>query len=556
MAKKKDNRQLFIDTFSCSDYQVLSESQAKTYTNESSFQDIYANLEDAKKHPTVLCVIEGRFSKDNAVSVNGRYYGTFWAKQLAKKQTQFLLRKGLMYMMFGHVDRNILDKDVEDGTIAAIVTHLQLLDQPTEINGKQYNAGDLFGRAIVIEMGGKNAGFSTYSLLTAGSQISISSRGLGEYIIGETFRTEDGVDIPIMNPDTYELETFDFTRLPGIADAEVHLVEDTHTNEHIDTTSDKNDEDEFLCESITVKDSELKAINESLDNLIFNVSKKETNMANLDGAKLQSVLEESNAKIASLTAKLEDAEQAKQAAEKERDDAKAECDRLNGELAKAQETVAAGTAPEQPEENAPAEKANAEADAPTSEKTAEVDTTELEKFKAIAETPEELETTLAKVDETMKACESDAKELKSCQAKLEEVEQKLKDKEEECNKAEKVLESYVQLGSIESLTSMVEANKKMKLEARDKAIAQFTQHYSVKKGITQESVKRIIDGSKSFKDAKMTLESLPNVNPNKGLWTGESAGNQTAQTQGQSLSSFAESMINRMENRRTKTYTA
>ena len=102
---------------------------------------------------------------------------------------------------------------------------------------------------------------------------------------------------------------------------------------------------------------------------------------------------------------------------------------------------------------------------------------------------------------------------------------------------------------------MVEANKKMKMEARERAISQFTQHYSVKKGITLESVKRIIDGSKSFKDAKMTLESLPNVNPNKGLWTGESNNSQT-QPQSNSLSSFAESMINRMENRRNRTYTA
>lgn len=550
MAKRKDNRQLFVDTFSCSNYQVLSESQAKAYTNESSFQELYANIADAGKRPTVLCVIEGKFSKNNAVSVNGRYYGDhFWEKQLAKQQTQFLLRKGLMQMMFGHVNRGIEDKDIEDGTIAGTVTHLKVLDQPTEINGRQYEAGDLFGRAILLEMGGKNAGFSTYSLISSGSQISISSRGLGEYIIGETFRTEDGVDIPIMNPDTYELETFDFTRLPGISDAEVHMVKDNQTNEHVSVADVRDEDDEYTYESLTVKDSELQGINESLDKLIFKVNKKENNMANVNGAKLQSVLEEANAKIASLTAKLEDAE-------KERDDAMAERDELKGELEKAQETIAAGTAPEEKEENAEAEKKEAEAEAPTPEKTEEVDTTELEKFKAIADTPEELEATLTSVDETLKKCECDAKELKDTKAKLEEAEQVIKDKEEEVKQAEEVLESYVKLGSIESLTAMVEANRKMKLEARERLLSQFTQHYSVKKGITQESVKRIIDGSKSFKDAKRTLESLPNVNPNKGLWTGESNTGKTVQTQSKSLSSFAESMINRMENRRNRTYTA
>ena len=493
--KKKDNRQLFVDTFVTSEYHVLSESQSKAYTNESNFQKIYASLENAKRHPTVLCVIEGKFSKDHAVSVNGRYYGDFWDKQLAKKQTQFLLKKGLMYMMFGHVNRGIEDKDVEDGTIAGIVTHLQLIKQPTEINGKTYEPGDLFGRAIILEMGGKNVGFSTYSLLSAGSQISISSRGLGEYIIGETFRTEDGIDIPIMNPDTYELETFDFTRLPGISDAEVHLVTDKVTDIKENNQGkeiEDLEEDDFALESLEIDDSTLSVIKESLDLLIFNVQEKENNMANINATKLQSVLEEANAKIASLTAKLEDAEQAKCDAEKERDEAKAECDKLKGDLEKAQETVAAGTTPEESEENAAKEKADAEAAAPTPDKTEKVDTTELEKFKAIADTPEELEATLAKVEETMKVCESDAKELKEFKAKLEEAEQKLKDKEEECDRAEEVLESYVRLGSIESLTSMVEANKRMKLEAREKAIAQFTQHYSVRKGITQESVKRII----------------------------------------------------------------
>lgn len=546
MVKKKDNRQLFIDTFESSDYHVLSESEAMKYQNESSFQSLYSNIENATKHPTVLCIVEGKFSKNNAISVNGRYYGdNFWNEQLAKEQTQYLLRKGLMHMMFGHVNRGIEDKDIEDGTIAGIVTHLQVIDEPTEINGKHYNEGDLFGRAIILAMGGKNAGYSTYSLLSAGSQISISSRGLGEYIIGETFRAEDGTELPIMNPETYELETFDFTRLPGISDAEVHMVQDNQTNEHISVDDDRIDgTDDFEFESLDIKNSELESINESMNNLIFNVNKKENNMAKLDVARLQSVLEEANAKIAKLTAKLEDAEQAKDDAEKERDDAIAECDKLKGDLA------------EKPIQEDDEKEIIVAKEEPINdvEKQAEVvDTTELDKFKEIAESPEELEDTLKDVEETLKKCENDAKELADTKEKLEEAEEEIKDKEEQIKQAEEVIESYVKLGSIATLKAMVESNRKMKNEARKAMISKFIRHYSAKKGITLESVKRIVNNSKSFKAAKMTLESLPNVNPNKGLWQGESA---TVKTVSSPKATFAESMINKMEQRRNRNYTA
>ena len=222
----------FIDTWTFENYTVLNSTESQKYTNESAFQERYRDIQNAGLVPQIYCVVEGKFGHNMAVSVNGRLYGeNFWDIQLAKEQTQFLLRKGLMYSLFGHVDRGIEDKDVEEGIVAAIITHLEVIKQPTEINGKHYNPGDLFGRAIVLDMGGKNAGKSLYTLLSVGSEISISSRGLGEYIVDETYETEDGRKIPIMNPVTYEIETFDFTRLPGIPDAEIHCVRDNKAEE-------------------------------------------------------------------------------------------------------------------------------------------------------------------------------------------------------------------------------------------------------------------------------------------------------------------------------------
>lgn len=37
--------QRFIDSWTCSNYQILNESQASKYRNESSFQAAYANKE-------------------------------------------------------------------------------------------------------------------------------------------------------------------------------------------------------------------------------------------------------------------------------------------------------------------------------------------------------------------------------------------------------------------------------------------------------------------------------------------------------------------------------
>ena len=132
-------RKYYIDSFGPTQFKILTESEARQYTNESAFQQRYANITNTDLPSQVLCVVEGRFGKNNAISVNDRYYpDNFWDEQLAKEQTQFLLKKGLMYCLFGHVDSSLSDKDVEDGIVAAIVTHLEVVHQPTTINGKDY----------------------------------------------------------------------------------------------------------------------------------------------------------------------------------------------------------------------------------------------------------------------------------------------------------------------------------------------------------------------------------------------------------------------------------
>lgn len=552
-------KQLMIDTWSLAPYRILSESESASYRNESSFQSLYTNIQHSGMSSKVLCIVEGRFGKNKAVSVNGRYYGeNFWDKQLAKEQTKFLLRKGLMWQMFGHVDRGIEDKDAEKGLVAGIVTHLEVIKAPREINGVYYNEGDLFGRAIIIDM---CAGQNTYTLLSVGSEISISSRGLGEYVIGETHRCEDGSEIPIMNADTYEIETFDYTRLPGISDAEVHSVrnvadeiesiEDDRHNQKLNLLKDIAGEDsyDFDNESFEIKDSLLQSINESTENVIFNIQLKENNMK-INGAKVTQVLEEANAKIASLTAKLEDAEEAVKKAEEERDAAVEECNALKSKT----ETEEAGTQPEPPVESPEQVK---EKEVPTvPANTPEVDTTnladftagqkpieELEKFKNIADTPEELNDVLVEANEMLLKFKKENDGLKA----------DVKEKEKDLKDAEVALESYTKLGSIAELKAIVESNLKLKKEARAQKIKQFAEHYSNKKGITQESVRRIIESSNSIKAAKLALESLPNKDLNKGLYKGESANVfSSVKRAKENMKSFAESYINKEEARRSK----
>ena len=122
-------------------------------------------------------------------------------------------------------------------------------------------------------------------------------------------------------------------------------------------------------------------------------------------------------------------------------------------------------------------------------------------------------------------------------------------------KAESIIKAYTKLGSIEQLTNIVESYKKVANESRNAKLAQFTQAYSNKKGITLESVQAIINSSKSIKDAKIILESLPNKAqiriPSKVNYANESI-----QQNSNELKTFAESYISKEENRRTKTYAA
>lgn len=546
-------KQLIIDAWHTNKYRICNESETKQYQNESAFQELYSNINN-KLSSKVLCIIEGRFAKDNSVSVNGRYYGTFWKKQLAKEEVQFLLRKGLMWMQFGHVDRGIEDKDLEKGLVAGIVTHLQVLDAPATINGIDYEAGDLFGRAIIIDTCGLNSGAGVYALLSVGSDVSISSRGLGEYIIGETHTCEDGSQVPIMNPETYELETFDFTRLPGIQPAFVKTVKDNlvpndmPNNGLVETIKEEDDKD-FTFESFEVSDSSKEQISESLDRLIFNIREKENPMAKVDGAKVQQVLEDANAKIASLTAKLEEAEQ-------ERDDAKAKADELEKKLDEKTEkceTEEAGTQPEEPVENAEAVKTEVEKEAPTSNDTDNVDMTELEAFKEIADSPEALKEVITAAESALNQCKEDAEELAKAQDEIKAKDAEIADKDAQIAEAAKTIEAYLNLGTIESLTAMKEAADKIKAESAKANYNKFVKDFSVKKGITLEAVQNIIKSSKSIKDAKMILESLPNKEEDAGLFKPESQVRTNEEKP--ALSSFAESMISKMETRRTKSYT-
>ena len=545
---RKDNRRLMVDSFTCANYHVCNESEVKEFRNESSFQAAWSNIEQKDINPECLAVIEGRWTKNCATSVNGRYYcDNFWDKQLEKEQTQFLLRKGLMWMMMGHVDRGIEDKDAEKGLIAGIVTHLKVIKQPCTIHGKDYEPGDLFGRAIIINM---DAGKNVYTLLANNVDLSISSRGLGEYIIGETYQTEDGQNLPIMNPDTYELETFDFTRLPGIGCAEVHMVKDNKHPENQLETNETNDEFDFDNESLEIPDKDAEYINESLNSLIFNINQKENHMAKVDPTKLQTVLEEANAKIAKLTAQLEDAEQ-------ERDDAKAKADELEKKLDEkepATETVEAGTQPEDPAENPAPVKAEVTKE-PAAEP--EVDMSELAEFKALADSPKELEATMTTANEELIRLKEENDKIADIEKERDDAKAEVEAKDKELNECKQALESYINLGSIQELSAMVESNKSLKAEARKQKLQAFVECYSVKKGITQESVKRIIESSKSIKAAKSVLESLPNVSENKGLFRKTESAEINPKSQVTSeFKTFAESYIAKAEaSRQHKSYT-
>jgi tetratricopeptide (TPR) repeat protein len=167
----------------------------------------------AVDNDVVLAKVRGPFFFPGGTSRNQRYYPPeLWEKALGHEPVQQRLSDLTMYGTVFHPQQ---EPPIEE--YSHVVTKLWIDPQNPKVG---------MGEALILNT---PKGQILNKLLRLGSKWCVSSRATGRFLPGKT--NESG--LPIVDPETYQLQTFDFTPDPGFVDAHPQLVESllqpTHT---------------------------------------------------------------------------------------------------------------------------------------------------------------------------------------------------------------------------------------------------------------------------------------------------------------------------------------
>lgn len=143
----------------------------------------------------------------DGVSRNQRFYPReLWERQLSLPRIKEKLANKMMLGCIGHSDGPVTERDVSSGNVSHIVTNLVL---------KEDNQG--IAELLILNT---PAGRNLYTLMKAGSRIKISTRAQGQFIEGQTHN-----GLPIVDPNTFVLETLDLVLEPGFIETDPRLQE-------------------------------------------------------------------------------------------------------------------------------------------------------------------------------------------------------------------------------------------------------------------------------------------------------------------------------------------
>lgn len=152
----------------------------------------------------VLAKVRGPFFFPGGVSRNKRYYPPkLWENALVNEEVQKKLHDRTMLGTVYHPQQ---EPPLEDNS--HIVTRLWIDPNNSKIG---------LGEALIINT---EKGRALNTLLRLGSKWCVSSRATGRFLPD---KNESGM--PVVDPDSYILQTFDFTPDPGFIDANPKLVE-------------------------------------------------------------------------------------------------------------------------------------------------------------------------------------------------------------------------------------------------------------------------------------------------------------------------------------------
>jgi hypothetical protein len=187
--------------------------------------DVKFNIEESAEvdGQHILAKVKGVFFCPDGKSRNNRYYPkSLWEKALSEDNIQQKLKSRTMFGTLGH-ETELNDKALQEGRVSHIITNAYIDED-----------GKGMGEALVLNT---KAGRVLNTILRAGSQVFVSSRAEGRFK-----GSKDGM--PVVDEDSYKLETWDFVLNAGFAAANPKLVEElnqTDSNENFEGDNAMNE---------------------------------------------------------------------------------------------------------------------------------------------------------------------------------------------------------------------------------------------------------------------------------------------------------------------------
>ena len=381
----------------------------------------------------ILGKIVGPAFFGEGVSRNRRFYPrAVWEKQLANPTIKERLANRTMLGCIGHADHPVTEEDVTTGKVSHIVTKMILQED---------NQG--IAEMLVLNT---PAGRNLYTLMKAGSKLKVSTRAQGKFLEG---KTHEGM--PVVDPDSFILETIDFVIAPGFIETDPKLQESLRSiTEKVHLLESKGNSQLNTSNNLSYYTEENKEKNQMNEELLNEV--KKTNSIYEGLYKEQKKLRE-------------EAEEEAKKAEEEKEEVEKELEECKRQLAKY--------------------RALGEADELT------------QMIKEYNELGITSPTEARFILETLKEEAEDAIDA-------EEVEDLKKDIEESM----KLLAQYEELGTPEELADIKDKAEELVDELEKKEIEESVKRLSKKFGLRESLIRRIFEEAEDKEKAEETIEDI------------------------------------------------
>ena len=156
----------------------------------------------------IIGMIEGQFFKPDGMSRNGRWYPrSLWERVLNTADVKNRLASSTMFGEIGHSDGPVEDLTLRQGCASHFIDKLWI-DKDGRGMGRAYILNTPTGQLLKTYLG-------------AGCKLKVSTRGEGLYKEG---CTHDGC--PVIDDETYDLQTADFVINPGFIETSAILREE------------------------------------------------------------------------------------------------------------------------------------------------------------------------------------------------------------------------------------------------------------------------------------------------------------------------------------------